>query len=678
VTRRLHPPDLRRCRLLATALLCACGAWTTGATAADRFDAETLVPAAFGIRTDRAGSSWSVEAAGNLGRIGSAMVNSGLALLIDEEKFAPYRPMMTADGKELVLQGLPLDALPGLRVQRRIRLLDEPGGLRYAELFHNASGDPLTISVGLATNFSGNFKTFLSERGRSEPLLLGPAETALVVLPGASQSSRAFLFTLAGASGGERPSVSSQNRYGLTFRYRLDLAPGETGVIVHHVAQIAIPQTLDRQSLLRASRPYALDRLRAGFDPAWLPFVANATEPPAASPRAALAAGGAGSLGLAPSPTDTLAIGESTRLPGKAEGGPLTLVSPYGEAEFPLDRLAAIAGGKHRGDGRTRLFLRDGQILSGQVSSGDLGFVPAQGARISIDPATLDRLVLAKAPTAPEAWPAGTAAILETHDGDRIRLASSGEGPLLQLATPWGTLPVFLDDLVWLRPAASGGPGHRVLLKNGTECEGFLDASGIALAGGDFAKSSLPASRLKHVFTEAAWKLPEGEGIPLAGSAVRLPGGQTLQGRITDTTLSLLSEGTPLEIALAEIRRVERIEPGAGSARFRIERWDDGVLDASPAAEFLSLEVAGRTWQIPLRDLAGLELSPPALDAAALAKIEALVANLASPDWATRETATRELGAFGYLARPLLRRELAATTDAEVARRLERVLSARP
>ena len=187
---------------------------------------EPLVPAAFGIWTDRAGSSWSVEAAGNIGRIGSSMVNSGLALLLDEEKFTPQSPKMTSDGKEFVLTGALLASHPGLRVQRRIRLLEDPGGLRYVELFHNESADPLRLSVGLATNFSGNFKTFLSDRSRSEPLLLGPSETALIVLPGASQSSRAFLFTVTGNSGGIKPTISSQSRYGLTFRYALDLPPG--------------------------------------------------------------------------------------------------------------------------------------------------------------------------------------------------------------------------------------------------------------------------------------------------------------------------------------------------------------------------------------------------------------------------------------------------------------------
>lgn len=663
---RLSP---RRLRLLA-ALAAWCG---VVATAEETFDAAGLVPASFGIWTDRAGSSWSVEAAGNIGRIGSTMVNSGLALLVDEERFASYRPMMTADGKELVLQGLPLDPLPGLQVQRRVRLLDEPGGLRYAELFHNGSADPMTLSVGLATNFSGNFKTFLSDRGRSEPLLLGPSESGVVVLPGASQSSRAFLFTLAGTAGGERPTVSSQNRYGLTFRYRLDLAPGETGVIVHHVAQVAIPQTFDRGTLQRLGAPYALDRLSGALDPDWRPFVANASESVDLSPQAALESIGLASLGIVPGTADTLAIGEGTRLVGRAEGESFTLTSSLGEMNIPLDQLAAVSGGKHRGDGRVRLYLRDGQILSGKVAVEGFGFVPANGSRIALDPATLDRLVFAATPGA-KVWPAGADALVETHEGDLVR-AEAATAPLLNLATPWGVLPVSLKDLVWLHPLPGDAPGYRVELKDGTRCEGHPDAETVPFVAAGFGEKALPVPHLKRVFTQAAWSRREEGGAPVVGASIRLAGDQILQGRVGDATLSLLSEGTLLETPMVEIRRIERLAETASPARFRVERWDGGTLVGSLSRDFLSVQVADQAWRILPRDIAGIEFAPPELTAETIARIDSLVANLASPDWTTREKATRELGAFGYLARPVLRRELAGATDPEVERRLERILS---
>jgi hypothetical protein len=645
-----------------------------------RSEEKDLVPAAFGIWTDRAGSSWSVEASGNISRIGSTMVNSGLALLIDEEKFTPQAPLMTPDGKELVINGTALSAHRGLRVQRRVRILGEPGGLRYVELFHNESGDPVRLSVGLTTSFSGNFKTFLSDRGRSEPLLLGPAETGVMVLPGASQSSRAFLFTLAGSAGGENPTISSQNRYGLTFRYPLSLGPGESAAIVHHVAQIVVPQSFDRRTLLDLCRPYALDRLREGFDPAWAAVVSNAEEPPGFSARSVFASGGFRALGLAPEPTDLLAAGEGTRLPGKAEGGPVKLISVCGLAEFPLDRIAGIAGAKVAGPGRSRVYLRDGQVLSGALEAPGLAFLPTGGSRIALDPATLDRLVFSDADN-PASWPEPFLAMIETRDGDRIGVPAGGVVPTLPLATPWGVMTIAFDELLWLAPAEDGMPGYRAELRNGTRVTGLLDAAELKVALPDAKTVAIPASRLKTILTREGVGQAPGERAVPAGTTLGLAGGETLVGSVSDTTLSIQAETGAIETALAEVRRLVRLDAGtpapsgdADETRFRLERWDGGTLVGTARVEALSVEVAGRTWQIPLREIESIDFASPSLDAATLAKIAALVRNLGSPDWATRESATRELGAFGYLARTVLQRELAATSDPEVERRLERIL----
>jgi hypothetical protein len=141
------------------------------------------------------------------------------------------------------------------------------------------------------------------------------------------------------------------------------------------------------------------------------------------------------------------------------------------------------------------------------------------------------------------------------------------------------------------------------------------------------------------------------------------------------------AETGAIETALAEVRRLTRLDPGteapsgeADETRFRLERWDGGTLVGTARVEALSVEVAGRTWQIPLREIESIDFASPSLDAGTLAKIAALVRNLGSADWATRESATRELGAFGYLARTVLQRELATASDPEVERRLERIL----
>lgn len=632
--------------------------------------ADDLIPAAYGIWTDRAGSSWSVEADGNIGRIGSSMVNSGLSLLINEEKFTAHQPMMTPDAKEFVLQGVPLDSLPGLRVQRRIRLLEDPGGIRYAELFHNASAGRMSLTVGLSTNFSGNFKTFFSDRGRSEPLLLTGAETGVIVLPGSSQSSRAFLFTLTGGGQGVTPTISSQNRYGLHFRFRLDLEPGESGVIVHHVAQVVIPQSFDRRTLLDLSRPFSFDEMRdVAFEADWTDHVVNAETVTPVSPARAFRAGGLAALGIESGVNDVLALGEGNRLSGRAEGGPLSLESPYGKASFELREIGAITGSEGRKPGISSLYLRDGQILSGAVGTDSLRFIPSGGAAIDLTAGKIDRLVMAGA--APLAkWPEGTAAFVETREGDRLRV--NDDAAVLNLATAWGVLPFALNELRWLSTLDGGNPGLRLELKNGTRLSGFLATDVLELGEGALGALNLPAARVRSVFTESGWQGSGDESAAPVAPYVRLGGETILAGSLSETTLPLLVEGTVIQLNLADLRRIERL--GNGDV-LRCERWDGGTLSGVSKAASLSMSVSGHTWTIPVAEITEVELAPPPLDGEKQKQVDQLISHLGSPDWATRESATRELIAFGYLLRPVLQRELAEAADPEVERRLERVLS---
>lgn len=631
---------------------------------------DDLVPAAYGIWTDRAGSSWSVEADGNIGRIGSSMVNSGLSLLINDEKFTAHQPMMTPDAEEFVLQGLPLDSLPGLRVQRRIRLLEEPGGIRYAELFQNASAERISITVGLATNFSGNFKTFFSDRGRSEPLLLTESETGIIVLPGTSQSSRAFLFTLTSGGGAVAPTISSQNRYGLQFRYRLDLEPGESGVIVHHVAQVVIPQSFDRRTLLDLSGPYSFNETReVSLSDDWAPHLVNVVRAVPVSPAEAFRTGGLAALGVESGLGDVLALGEGTRLTGRTEGGPVAVDSAYGSASFELPEIGAIAGAGARKPGLGSVYLRDGQIFTGTVRSEALRFIPASGAAIDLSPTKLDRLILAEAAPMSQ-WPAGTAAIIETREGDRIRVQD--EGFTLNLVTAWGILPFALRDLLWLTTPDPDSPGLRVELKNGTRLSGFFAEDTLELGGSAIGALRMPVSGLRSIFTESGWSQERGEETTPVAPYLRVGASDIISGVISETTLPLLVEGTVIDFNLADLRHLARSGEGG---LLRCERWDGGTLAGIPRVTSLTMSVGGRTWTIPVAEIDELELAPPALDGERQKQVEQLISRLGSPDWATRESATRELIAFGYLLRPVLQRELAQATDPEVERRLERVLS---
>lgn len=640
-----------------------------------------LVPAALGIRSDNTGNSWNIESNGTIGRIGSTMVNSGLALSVDEEKFVSYQPLMTPDGKEFVLRGRPISGIPGLQIQRRIRLSEENGALRYAEIFYNGSTDPLVVNVSLVTNFSGNYKTFLTDRGRTEPVLLNESESGILVLPGATQSTRAFLFSLADSSSVMKPSISAQNRYALSFQYPLKLKPGETQIILHYVAQVVIPQNFDRRNLQKVFHPHSFRENEASVPSSWKDWLANAGAAVRNPAEATIRQGGLSTLGIDPGPRAILAIGEGTRLTGEVDGDAVELVSSYGDVSLKVENLSALVGQNGDPSRSVRTFLRDGQILSGEATSPGLAFSQSGGSRIEIDVKTLDRLVFAESGQ-DRSWASGTIAMLETHRGDRLKLAGEN-GALLNAVTPWGELEISPENLIWLGPAKENSTGYRAELTNGTRCIIFPGVEDVVLENAELGRFELKASDIKSVFTPRIQERNRWSSSVGIQASISLDGEQIVVGDIGNTSLPLVAGGNRIETSVSAIRKMRRVaktsvSPGGipeDLPGFEIERWDGGVITGFSPVDALSVEVYGRKWSIPLRDIVHIDMPSPELTPETLVQIRELVNRLGAAEWKVREEATRELGAFGYLAWPVLKRELQSSSDPEVSHRLEQILS---
>lgn len=640
---------------------------------------QTLLPAALGIRTDAAGNSWNIESNGTIGRIGSTMVNSGLALEVNDEAFASFQPSMTADGKEFILNGKPIESLPGLQVQRRIRLIPGTGGLRYVELFYNASPERVVINVSLVSNFSGNYKTFISNRGRTEPVILQEPESGIIVTPGSSQSTKAFLFTLAAPGPVVKPTIAAQNRYGLTFRYPLEIPPGETRSVVHIVSQVVIPQVFDRRTLLSLFRPLSFSENGEVFDSRWNETVVNNLEVSSSRDGMDLKAPLL-ELGVERGSKDILAIGKDSRLIGDVTGESVSLESEYGDADFPLARIAAIEGMNGVEENTARLYLRDGQVISGKLTLNDLSFSQIGGERSELRIEELDRLVLATSEQDDFELENGDL-VVETYRGDRLRVEAGAEEVSLTGRTPWGSLSVPIKQLLKLYATPEMSLAYRMEAKNGIQCVIYPAQDELKVTLTDFGVYTFQPMELKSL-TNSPRSLEE---MPKAvdKATVFLRGEQSLIGQIGNTTLPVVTEEKVLDTASSDIRVIERLEGASFSSGglpihsplFRIEKWDGGEITGYLNLDTISFNVEGESWTIPIQDIERVEAPSPDLSPDISSAIRDLVEKLGADSWPVREQATKELGAFGYLAVPFLQRELSASTDPEVSRRLERVLA---
>ncbi len=648
--------------------------------------AERLIPAAMGIRTDKQGNSWNVEQNGNLGRVGSSMmVNSGLNLYINNQQFYTYQPMMTADGSEYVLHNRQNSNMMGLQVMRRIRLLEKQGVVRYLEILTNATSNPLTVNLSLRTNFSGNFKNYITNDGNSNAVMLGTRESGVLVMPGSSQVNRAFVFSLCSEKSALKPSISSQNKYGLNFQYNVAIAPGQTVILAHAVTQVPLPGSFERKTMRRLFRPVALDRLQSSIPSTLRKFVINYKGNASPGGVSLMAGTSVEGLGVDRSSRDTLALGQKTRLLGTATCASLTIKTVYGEAEIPFENLAALVGGNRGRRDVSRVYLRDGQVFSGEVKAQGLRFIMAGGGSMNLNVRNLDRLVLSKSEQEGK-WGRDVVAMLETYGGDRLAVK---DGQALQFSgmTSWGNLEFTLNDVVWLAPQEEEAVGHYVEFKNGARNFVYLVGDQMAMDSTVFGHQELKMHEIRAVVTRTSVKRSEAEssvgmeeGPVILEPYLKVGGDQRIIGKVTNPRLRVLTHAETVEVVPGEIRLMKNVSEdlgsdGGGDPVFQIELWGGGVISGYLAENFLSVRVRGQDWQVPLRDVREFVTPVPRLSETARQDLSRLIRKLGSVEWQVREKATEDLIGFGYLAKSILEQERQTNTDPEVRRRIEQVLA---
>jgi hypothetical protein len=102
--------------------------------------------------------------------------------------------------------------------------------------------------------------------------------------------------------------------------------------------------------------------------------------------------------------------------------------------------------------------------------------------------------------------------------------------------------------------------------------------------------------------------------------------------------------------------------------------WADlGSEEATKADGALWTLVTGRQQSVPFLKV---QLPPAKRDANLTAKLEKLIADLDSDEFAVREKARAELAKLGLSAEPALKKALAAKPSLEVRRRIEALLEA--
>lgn len=645
---------------------------------------QRLVPAGYGSRSDKKGNSWNFQQNGVLGRVGNSMLNTGLNLRVNNQNFYNYMPMMTADGAEYVLEHSHPQQMMGLQVTRRIRLIESEGVVRFIEVLANPGGHDITVNVELLSNFSGNYNTYISDEGNENFTAMNPKESSLLVMPASSSHTKAFVFAVCSPKSGLKPALTNQNKYSLAFHYNVTVPAGQTTCIMHSITQVSTPEKLDGKTLAKIFKTVALSRVLKTVPAEYRPLLANYSTGGGFGGIALLSSTSIEGLGVDRAKQDVLALGEKTRLLGQASCGELKVAATYGDVVIPFEDVAAMVGGNRGRSDMARIFLRDGQVFSGQVTARDLRFVMASGARMDLDIRSLDRLVRSETPDEGK-WNPEVIALLETFHGERIALQGK-EGPFLACVTPWGSRDFSLDEVMWISPPEEEPVGHHIEFKNGSRFFAYLGGEPPELRSRLFGDFRISPQEIRALITRAlVEKKKEGEESPpeemLQQPYLVMAGGQRLVGRITAPALNIITNAETLKTAPEAIRVMQNmsdeIEGGfEDTPPFQIELWGGGVVLGHVRETVIPVQVEGEEWRVPLQDIVAIVSPQPRISDAARAAIAKLIRDLGNDDWRTRESATEELQEYGYLAKSLLVDAIRVTNDAEVKRRLEQLIDA--
>ena len=634
-----------------------------------------LVPATrSGPVLDALGFQWGIDpSSGMISQTTNGCIRGGgMMLQANNNQFSASQPMMTADGKEFVLSG----NLAGLEVTRRIRVDVKAGVVRYLDIFKNPSGAPVTLSANLVSNLNYQCQSVLSDAGTPNGGVLGKNESGLVLLN--NQGKPAVLFSLAGIRGGLKPSINNNSNYQFEFQYALSVPAGKTVSLLSGVAQRTLTGTPDAKVLA--------DLFKVFKGRGWIRDVPSALRRTIAN----LDAGGAGGeapggagmpedLAALRGRSDVLALGENTKLQGAASCAKLSIDTPYGAAVIPFEQAAALVGGKRRG-GKTAIYLRDGQILSGGVHAEGLRFKMPSGGVMDLTADGIDRLVTA-APAEETPPDPAFPLLVETFGGDRLAAAAD---PSLRLSavTPWGPRPVAPDELRRMTVLEDEQPGHRIELKDGSRFFAFLDDVKISLKTSLFGVREFRPAEIRGI-------LAAGERSPAEKSAgaadpddiaephVVLVGNSILVGRLDLPELHFLAEGEVVPVPPDQLRSLRSqaegkdAPPGGESPVFEVELWDGGQVTGRLQEAVLPVRAGDVVFRVPARDVVGVSVPSPSVPEALRDRIAGLIRDLGDPAWEKREAASRDLAELGPMARSPLGEALKQATDPEVRKRVQ-------
>lgn len=554
------------------------------------------IPERFFLVQDKLGYFWQAFGNGALVSGETQYLQSGLNLIIDGTPFDPIEAKVRepATGEDRIDIHF-IEKRTDSVVSRDLWFDPERSGVRVLDTFSNTSKIERKFSIFLRTTYPFSWQSLHGSGGAllsSDPgLQLNPADYSLGVHFSPSEGRHDTFFLLGSEKSAQKPELkASPNSRELTFSYAIVVPPGESRSLVHWILQRNLA---DVSRDVEATAPFfQRGRLiQPGIESADFPRVVNFD--PSAFQVELAATAQLKSLvalndmmdrfGFHRRGEDLLWVSPTNQVSGAvARDSILTVSTPFeGEMIVKTEDVAAIRG--RSGSRQSPLiYLRNGGVLSGEVTKGELawaaGGVPG-GTLVPgemLDPNSVNLLLLATGPSDGVPPPQATH-FLQLNNGSVIPVKSSASS-LLRFNTPWGTRQSPLSDVLEVAHTLLPHPHYRVILRSGFSVTAFLNGESIPFESVSGKAIEVAPAAIARIWTAGAVKLfadsfsetwldfsefPDGVG-PTQGFLVS--GNSLIDGGFADETLFLSDRGGVVKVETAQIKGMRRSdEPEDGN-----------------------------------------------------------------------------------------------------------------
>ena len=596
-----------------------------------------LVPAQFGVKQDALGFSWMFDGQGMVQGVGNCVFQMGQLLQVNNNNVnfsSSGQAMMTPDQNEFVFVGT---ANGNLRVTRRAKVNLATGSVRFIDTFQNPGPAAQSVHIQLTTNLRTSASTVVlgpsgTVLGGSSGLrfgrtriqaTLGPKDCGLVAVPRAGYPSPAAIFYLGGAGTRLKPSIVSTSGRDFVFTFNVALAPQKAITIIHGLAQRNAP-ALDANSLAGLFKVFQSRAWTADLPPGLQKSIANwgksywGEDLPGGAVLQPLL-GAAARFSVERGAVDVWVQDEQSQLAGKLEGGEITVEGRFGKSTVPLEEVALIVGSAG-GEDPMRLYLRNGEVLAGGLTCRELRFKSASGLEAKLLPPQIHYLFL-HALRGDGTVPPGAAALVETHQGERLFVREKA-GAALQAAMPWGPIQFAVDEVQCLYLRRDPQPIYRLLLKDGSRLPVMLQGDAMDFATLRFGPVKVPAAAITEIRALGQTVAGAGDDEQATTSEPKssyctLAGENVLVGDLAGPRLELRTTTGSLSVEAARVQLLERKEEAA--LIFAVDIGDKEPVLGRLADGDLSIRRGGQVWRLPAHHVLGYHLPKPeaAEDAAA-------------------------------------------------------------